>query len=168
MPRSTVRITSLGTDRDQIDWVTHDGRVEFTFDTNDLHPSLQRAVLAYGLKQILADGGAVGRDVPDEERIAKMSKRARALMEGTWGFRDGHGTPAKAADWQLQFAALVAVGALPDVDTIRLAFRERKPAERRAMLEAAPGALDEYNARKAPATSGIDGSDLLARLTASA
>jgi hypothetical protein len=166
MARTTVRITALGNGHATIDWVLPDGGVEFTFNTADLSPSLQRAVLCYGIKQIIADGGAVGRDVPDGERIAKMSKRADALVRGTWGFRDGHGTPAAIPDWQIAFEALVAVGALPDVDHIREAFRARKPAERLAMLKTRPDALREYNERKTP--TNIDGTDLLASLAAKA
>ena len=165
-PRTTVRITELGPDDTRIDWVQPDGSIEFTFNVSDLHPSLTRAVLVYGLKQVIADGGAVGRDVPEAERLCKMEKRARALRDGTWSFRDGHAPAAATPDWQIAFDALVDVGALPPVDSVREAFRATKPAERMAMLRTHPDALRTYNERKAP--TSINGADLLARLTARA
>jgi hypothetical protein len=162
MAKSTIRITGS-----EITWVRPDGSEEFTIDTDTItNPAMRHQLFMYGAKQVIADGGAVGRNVPDEERIGKMEKRARALRDGTWGFRDGHGTPAAVPAWQDQFAALVAVGALPDAADVREAFKSARPTERVAMLAASPEAQAHYDANRP--TARIDGSALLARLAAKA
>ena len=162
--KTTIRITGS-----EIEWVRPDGSTEFTFDCDSItNPATRQQLFLYGVKQVLADGGAVGRDIPADERLAKMEKRASALRDGTWGFRDGHGTPTKTAAWQDQFAALVAVGALPDTSDVRDAFKSLKPSERDAALATAPGAREEYEARRNAKSAPIDGAALLARLAAKA
>jgi len=170
MSRSTVRVTPIVHKDDPInvwviDWVKPDGSVEFSFDTSNCRIDTINLLIAYGAKQVLADGGAVGRNIPDAERLAKMEKRARALMDGTWAFRDGHGTPRPEADASVMFACLVEAGVVPDDADIRTAWKAAKPTERRAMLNAAPEAKRLFDERTAPK---VDGAALLARLTASA
>ncbi len=158
MARSTIRVTG-----DLIEWVRPDQSIEFAFDVNDVHPDLLTAVRNYGIKQILADAGAVGRNVPDEERIGKMDKRARALRDGTWNYRDGHGTPKEETLRDAQYRALVAVGAFPDSPESIQAWRDAKPAERAAVFAQFPDAAQHMP--KAPAAVG---ESLIAKLRAMA
>lgn len=120
------------------DHITWPNGVEF--NANDLHPSLQRAVLAYGIKQIISDAGAVPAGTPEGERLALMQKRADALRTGTWSFRDGTAAPAPTSRVLAQFAALVAAGVLTDDEATRDAWRGLKPTERAAVWAAHPAA----------------------------
>lgn len=173
MSRTTPRVTPLADDpvNAVIEWVRPDQTVEFTFHTCAiLGDDMRRWLLFYGIKQVLADGGAVGRDVPAAERLAKMEKRARALIDGTWSFRDGHGsaaTPA-ASDSAMMFAALVAVGIVPDIPETRETWKALKPTQRRAALDAAgDAARTEYDrlVSAAARATPIDGAALLAKMT---
>lgn len=177
MKRSTVRVTLAPQSADgtpsfdsALEWIGPDGVTEFQFQTSELHDNLWQQVIAYGLKQIIADGGAVGRDVPAAERRAKMEKRAAALRNGTWSFRDGHGssaTPA-ASDSAMMFAALVAVGIVPDIPEARETWKNLKPTQRRAAFDAAGDAAKaHYDAAAAAAARAtpIDGAALLAAMT---
>lgn len=163
MSRSTVRITPYTeqpTDA-TLQWVHPDGSIEFEFDTMDLPDAIRASALFYGIKQILADGGAVGRDIPAAERIAKMDKRARALRDGTWAFRDGHGTPKAETDSATMYAALVAVGAFADNAAARETWKAAKQRERAALFYGNPEAVAHAAAAKPAAPSAAD---LLARL----
>lgn len=154
MARSTIRITGS-----IIDFVRPDGSIEFQFDTDEIHADLRPAVFAYGAKQILADGGAVGRNVPDAERIAKMHKRATALTSGAWGFRSGHPTERPASEFAAMYAALVAAAAFPDTAESRDLWGRMRPTEKRAVFAACPEAADHM-----PAPASVDGGALLERL----
>jgi hypothetical protein len=57
------------------------------FSVRDVHESLRERVFAYGVKQIISDGGALDKTATPAERIAMMEKRANALRDGTWGTR---------------------------------------------------------------------------------
>ena len=114
---------------------TPEGKPEFTFPLNDIHQSLREAAFAYGVKQILADAGAVGRSVPSEERLGRMEKRARALRDGSWAFRDGFGTPKTDANYFVQFDCLVEASIIPGDDAARAAWKAMKPADRRRVWE---------------------------------
>lgn len=173
MSRITPRITPLADDPENalIEWVRPDGSIEFLFNTSDIrNGEIYRWLLFYGVKQVLADGGAVGRNVPAAERLAKMEKRARALIDGTWSFRDGHGsraTPA-ASDSAMMFAALVAVGIVPDIPEARETWKNLKPTQRRAAFDAAgDDAKAHYDAAASAAARAtpIDGAALLAAMT---
>lgn len=173
MSRTIPRITPLADDPKNalIEWVRPDGSIEFLFDTSDIHNGdIYRWLLFYGVKQVLADGGAVGRDVPAAERIAKMEKRARALIDGTWSFRDGHATirTDRTSDSAMMFAALVAVGIVPDIPEARETWKNLKPTQRRAAFDAAGDAAKaHYDAAAAAAarSTPIDGAALLAAMT---
>ena len=147
---------------------TPQGVPEFTFPLDDIHDSLREAVFAYGVKQILADAGAVGRSVPSEERLNRMEKRARGLRDGSWAFRDGFGTPKADANYLIQFDCLAEASIIPGDDASRAAWKAMKPADRRAVWESdlASPARTIYAARAAsrPAARAKDVSALLARL----
>lgn len=57
------------------------------FHPGDVHASLRDRVFAYGVKQIIADGGALDKTATPAERLAMMEKRANSLRDGTWGTR---------------------------------------------------------------------------------
>lgn len=170
MSKSKIRVTMLDETNSVLEWMRPDGSVEFTFDTSTIAPSLDAAVRAYGAKQILADGGAVGRGIPEEERLAKMTKRANGLTDGTWQFRDGHGTvTSTTSNSAAMYAALVAVGIMPGTPETLAAWRSLKPAERAAVLDhAGADARAEYERRRTEAAPRIDGATILARLAAGA
>lgn len=60
---------------------------DITFDCAEVHASLRDRVFAYGVKQIIADGGALDKTATPAERLAMMEKRANSLRDGTWGTR---------------------------------------------------------------------------------
>ena len=134
---------------------TPEGKPEFTFPLDDINPSLREAAFAYGVKQILADAGAVGRSVPSEERLGRMEKRARALRDGSWAFRDGFGTPKADANYLVQFDCLAEASIIPGDDASRAAWKAMKPADRRAVWESdcAADARTLYAARCRPASN---------------
>jgi hypothetical protein len=172
MSRTTPRVTPHADDpvNAVIEWVRPDQTVEFTFHTCAIvNDDIRRWLLFYGVKQVLADGGAVGRDVPAAERLAKMEKRARALIDGTWSFRDGYATGRtnRTSDSAMMFAALVAVGIVPDIPEARESWKALTPTQRRAAFDAAgDGAKAHYDAATAAArVTPIDGAALLAKMT---
>jgi hypothetical protein len=164
--RSTVRITTGIGDQGGIllQWLRPDGHVEFTFNSMDMHPSLEESVIAYGLKQILSDGGAVSRETPAAERLAKMEKRARGLREGTWNFRDGTAAETPKTDAALMYAAQVAAGMITDTDDTQAVWKSLKPSERRATLDAAGPTAKEYYQQARPAVA--NGASILGRMRA--
>lgn len=164
--KTRIRITPTDANDYVIEFVRPDESIEYSFDTADVHSDLRGPAFAYGIKQILQDGGAVGKDIPAPERRAQFEKRASSLVTGTWSYRDGHGTPKDEPDYAKMLAALISTGTLPDVPEVHAAWKAAKPAERRAMLDAAPDARAAYEASR-PAAK-IDGAALLARLTAKA
>jgi len=149
---------------DEIQFIRPDGTTEFTFVKRNVHESIRDAIYAYGLKQILADGGAVGRDATDEVRLNKMHKRAQSLIDGTWGYRDGTSTPTRTtSDYARQFECMVQAGLVSDDPAARAAWKSAKPAHRAAVWasdQMAP-ARDLYE-RSRPAAPAP--TDLLAQL----
>jgi hypothetical protein len=116
MAKQSLKIVTNGRMLEWRDRATDD--VVYTFDTGDVSETLRDNVFLYGAKQIIADGGATGVDVPLRERINKMETRAQALRDGTWGER--RATPAANADL---FRALVALGLVADNEEKRKQFR---------------------------------------------
>jgi hypothetical protein len=89
MMKQSLSIVPVGT---KLQWVNRaDQSVAFAFDTSSVSNAVRDAVFAYGVKQIISDGGAVGVNVPMSERIAKMAKRAESLVDGTYGQRQSSG-----------------------------------------------------------------------------
>lgn len=159
--RGTIRVTG-----ELIEWVDERGVVEFRFNIDEINPNLVQSVLIYGAKQIISDGGAVGRDAPLIERIAKMDKRAASLRAGTWAFRDGHGTPRPESDSATMYAALVAVAAFADNEDARAIWKAMRPAERVAVFRDNPEAVAHAEANAARPT--VDTDALLSKLRAAA
>jgi len=63
------------------------GSTAFQFDTREVHKDLKDAIFFYGIKQILADGGALPDGASAAARLAAMKLRAESLKNGTWGTR---------------------------------------------------------------------------------
>lgn len=88
MAKREFNVTLVGT---VLNWLRVGAAVNapaaFSFDAATVHESLRERVYAYGVKQIIADGGALDRNASAGERLAMMEKRANALRDGTWGTR---------------------------------------------------------------------------------
>lgn len=95
------------------------GAFLFEFPLDAVHTSLREAVFAYGVKQIIADGGA-------KTGIPGMAARADSLVDGTWGQRSAGLVNGDT------FRALVGLGLIPDSSDARAKWRELKPAQRDA------------------------------------
>lgn len=95
------------------------------FDMEHVADSVRSAVFAYGVRQIIADGGADADTVG--ERVRKMEARASTLVDGTWGTR-----VARLVDGDI-FQAAVAAGLLPDSDEARSKWAGLEPKQRRAI-----------------------------------
>jgi hypothetical protein len=88
------------------------GLLPVEFFPGDVHESLRDAVFAYGVKQIIADGGALEKGAGLGEKVAMMEKRADALRNGTWGTRQA--SAPKITD-DLAIATLAkSLGKTPD------------------------------------------------------
>lgn len=85
----------------------------------------------YGLKQAVADGGAKAKGTSLQSRIDGMEDRYQQIRAGTWNFRDGTGT-AGMPDGDV-YRALIALGIADDTSDRRAAWKELKPAQRRAI-----------------------------------
>jgi hypothetical protein len=131
---------------------------DFPFVIADLHPSLINAVIAYGLKQIISDAGAVPVGTDEGERIAKMTKRANGLRDGTWSYRDGTSEPKPATEFANMYAALIAADAFEATDATAALWSGMKPSEKRAVFAACPAAAAHMPSAK------IDGASILARM----
>lgn len=70
-----------------IQWRFADERIALEFRADEVDAKLRDAVFAYGVKQIIADGGALDKSATIGEKVAMMEKRANALRNGTWGTR---------------------------------------------------------------------------------
>lgn len=163
MAKSTIRVTLNGNGQNEghpfIEFVRPDGSIEFGFDDYNTNETVRAAVYAYGLKQILADAGAVGRGTDDETRLNKMKKRAQSLEDGTWAFRDGLSEPKPGADYARQFQCLVDAALVPNDDAARAAWKAASPAERAAVWEsdAMTAARALYAARKPKPRADVSG-----------
>lgn len=136
---------------DRIEWINADGDTEVTMTLADLDPALTSAVLRYGIKQIIADGGAMPAGSTPADRINGMLARRDALVNGTWG------TPrARMVDGDI-FLAAVRAGLLADTPETRETWRGLKPTERRAI-----GAMPEVREHLTPSPAS-DASSLLAK-----
>lgn len=111
-----------------LQWVTDSGRVDFVFRPADVAADLHDRVFRYGVKQILADAGALSAGASDRERLAEMGRRAESLLDGTWGER---------AIGDMTYKALVALDMIDDTPDTRAKWRELSARERRA-FEADP------------------------------
>lgn len=115
--------------------------------------------LAYGLKQLISDGGAKDKGTTVRARRAAMANRYANWCAGTYAFRDGTGT-GSMPDGDI-FRALVALGRTPDTVDQRDKWKKLPAAKRRAIgniaeirewLESntidvdADAALEEFNA----------------------
>jgi hypothetical protein len=163
MAKSTIRTTpstnAAGDRTTLIEWVRPDGTVEFDFNTGDVHlSSMFEMVVAYGVKQIISDAGAVEKGTTDAERLGKMHKRAQALRDGTWSFRDGHAAPKPAAERDAQFNALVMIGVIPE--EYRAAWNALRPTERAAVMRDNPDAQKLLDI----ARPTVDGAAILSRI----
>jgi hypothetical protein len=92
-----------------------------------------RQLALYGLKQVVADGGAKAAGTSLASRVAGMEKRYAEVMAGTWSFRDGTGA-AGMPDGDV-YRALIALGIADDTADRRAAWKELKPAQRRAIAK---------------------------------
>lgn len=122
------------------------GREVFKFDAATIAPTLRNAVLAYGVKQIIADGAAGSGDP-----ARAMQARAESLMNGTWGQR-----VARFPDADV-WAAMVALGMTKDSIDKRDKWASLKPAERAAIGRKPE--IAEWVAAHAPE---VDTDDLIA------
>jgi len=124
MMKQSLSIVPVGT---KLQWVNRaDQSVAFAFDTSSVSNAVRDAVFAYGVKQIISDGGAVGVNVPMSERIAKMAKRAEALVDGTYGQRQSSGGLGQHA---ALFRACVAAGLIVDSSEKREQFKKLTAAQ---------------------------------------
>ena len=138
--------------------ITFDGAIlqwpnGLTVALNDIAPSVRDAVLAYGLKQIISDAGAVPAGTPESHRVALMEKRREAIASGEWSFRAGFSAPVAPAKRDLMFAALVAECVLDE--STRAQWYALKPSERDAIWAMYPTAhahMPKSAAPVAPAT----------------
>jgi len=122
--KQSLSIVPVGT---KLQWVNRaDQSVAFAFDTSSVSNAVRDAVFAYGVKQIISDGGAVGVNVPMSERIAKMAKRAEALVDGTYGQRQSSGGLGQHA---ALFRACVAAGLIVDSSEKREQFKKLTAAQ---------------------------------------
>ena len=122
--KQSLSIVPVGT---KLQWVNRaDQSVAFAFDTASISNAVRDAVFAYGVKQIISDGGAVGVNVPMSERIAKMAKRAEALVDGTYGQRQSSGGLGQHA---ALFRACVAAGLIVDSSEKREQFKKLTAAQ---------------------------------------
>jgi hypothetical protein len=129
MAKQSLKIVTNGR---VLEWRNRaDEAVVFKFDVRAVAPSLVDAVFAYGVKQIIADGGATGVNVPLRDRINKMSARAQSLEEGTWGERRVSTSGTHVALWN----ALVALALVADTPEKRETFK-KLPASALAKLYA--------------------------------
>lgn len=87
--------------------------------------------LAYGLKQLVGDGGAKGKGTTARARRAAMANRYANWVAGTYAFKDGTGT-ASMPDGDT-FRALVALGRTPDTPDQREKWKKLPAAKRRAI-----------------------------------
>lgn len=87
------------------------GDVELTIILPDDAATLHNVTL-YGAKQIAADGGADEKGQPLHVRIRGMRQRWADVINGAWGFRDGHGGKSAKFPDRLLFEACVACGHL--------------------------------------------------------
>ena len=111
----------------RLEWVDRaNARVVFDFAIGSVAPSLNRAVMVYGVKQILADAGALSAGASVADRVAEMQKRAAALRNGTWG-------ESRMVE-EASFLAAVGLGLIPqDSTATRDAWRKLSNAERSAV-----------------------------------
>jgi len=124
MMKQSLSIVPVGT---KLQWVNRaDQSVAFAFDTSSVSNAVRDAVFAYGVKQIISDGGAVGVNVPMSERIAKMTKRAESLVDGTYGQRQSSGGLGQHA---ALFRACVAAGLIVDSSEKREQFKKLTAAQ---------------------------------------
>lgn len=122
--KQSLSIVPVGT---KLQWVNRaDQSVAFAFDTSSVSNAVRDAVFAYGVKQIISDGGAVGVNVPMSERIAKMAKRAESLIDGTYGQRQSSGGLGQHA---ALFRACVAAGLIVDSSEKREQFKKLTAAQ---------------------------------------
>lgn len=127
------------------------GAVLFSFDMGNVAQNVSDQVFAYGVRQIIADGGADADTL--SERLAKMQVRADQLADGTWGTR-----VARLVDGDI-FAAICAVHDKPDNDETRAKWAALKPAQRRALGERAE--IKAWLVANSPDDDGDDTADLL-------
>jgi hypothetical protein len=124
MMKQSLSIVPVGT---KLQWVNRaDQSVAFAFDTSSVSNAVRDAVFAYGVKQIISDGGAVGVNVQMSERIAKMAKRAEALVDGTYGQRQSSSGLGQHA---ALFRACVAAGLIVDSSEKREQFKKLTAAQ---------------------------------------
>jgi len=124
MMKQSLSIVPVGT---KLQWVNRaDQSVAFAFDTSSVSNAVRDAVFAYGVKQIISDGGAVGVNVPMSERIAKMAKRAESLVDGTYGQRQSSGGLGQHA---ALFRACAAAGLIVDSSEKREQFKKLTAAQ---------------------------------------
>jgi len=124
MMKQSLSIVPVGT---KLQWVNRaDQSVAFAFDTASVSNAVRDAVFAYGVKQIISDGGAVGVNVPMSERIANTAKRAESLVDGTYGQRQSSGGLGQHA---ALFRACVAAGLIVDSSEKREQFKKLTAAQ---------------------------------------
>lgn len=123
MKRQSMKCTQSGSVLRWTDRVT--GSTLSVFDMEQVADSVRSAVFAYGVRQIIADGGADADSLAD--RVGKMEMRANTLVDGTWGTR-----VARFVDADI-FGAAVAAGLLPDTSEARAKWAGLEPKQRRAI-----------------------------------
>jgi hypothetical protein len=123
MKRQSMKCTQSGSVLRWTDRVT--GSTLSVFDMNSVADSVRSAVFAYGVRQIIADGGADADSLAD--RVGKMEARANTLIDGTWGTR-----VARLVDSDI-FGAAIAAGLLPDTQEARDKWTALAPKQRRAI-----------------------------------
>lgn len=116
MAKQSLKIVTVG---DVLEWRDRQtDRVVFSFDVRRVHADLVKPTFRYGVKQIIADGGATGVNVPLRDRINKMATRAQSLTDGTWGERR-----AAATTHESLWAALIALNLIADTPEKRAQFK---------------------------------------------
>lgn len=107
------------------------GDVALQMSTGELHPDLVQAVLRYGMKQIIADAGAMSKGASLDDRLAAMERRAAALKDGTYGLRAA--SVAKMPDAAV-WDAVTGLGLIEDKAENRQKWKDLGAKQRKAML----------------------------------
>ena len=116
-------------------WQTVDPVTQSPYDQFDFSAHVPAGIsengytaLAYGVKQIVGDGGAKGKGTTVRDRRAAQAKRYGDWLSGMYSFRDGTGSSSKFPDADV-FAALLGLGKIKVTSEKPLAVRREAWAD---------------------------------------
>lgn len=130
------------------------GAVEATFTMPDDETTRNNLAL-YGYKQALSDGAATDAGTSSAARDRAMRDRDSDIQNGTWAFRDGHGTTAAKLPDALLYRAAVACNVFADTSDNRKIWAEAT-ANARAALYQKEGIAEWLAANAAGADAAAD------------